>query len=155
MPRMKTNAQNKRIFGLKAKLGLEHEDLREIAFLVSDGRVEQISKLTELEAAAIIRTLESKLPQSQQPEVSRRTINYRRQKAGVEIIVTPTHLDYMRKLWRKVEGRTDEGLESLSLKVIKHAKPRTSKECSKVIEAIKAMNSREKTFGAFKKEEAA
>ena len=140
MPKMKTVAQNKRIFGLKRELRLEHEDLREIAFLVSDGRVERISELRYTEADLIIKTLESKLPKSNEP--SRRTVNYHKQKAGIETLVTPTMLDLMRTLWRKVEGRTDEGLEALTLRIIKVTKPRTTKECSKVIEAIKSMNSR-------------
>jgi hypothetical protein len=38
---------------------------------------------------------------------------------------------------------SDEGLESLSLRIIKHYPPRTTSETSKVIEALKKMNQRE------------
>jgi hypothetical protein len=138
--KMKTPGQNRRIFGLKAELGLEHDDLRELAFLVSDGKRDRVSDLTFRDAETLIKLLESKLPKKS--EYAPRTIQYKRQQKGLLSEVTPTHLDEMRRLWRLVEGRTPEGLQALTRRIIRFSTPRTSSECNKVIEAIKAMNKR-------------
>lgn len=154
MPKFRTKQQNSRMFGLAAKIGLSHEDLRDYAADVSDGRTEHTSKLYINEAKEVIHRLEQLLPENQ---VSRRTVNYRRQKTGVPQIVTPQHIKLMNDLWFKFSYRTASGLESICLKTIKVEKPRTTAECNKIIEAIKDMNRRERkrTFGDFKAKEIA
>lgn len=148
---MKTPAQNRAIFGLGAKRSCTHEDLRDLAFDVTGGRTDALSKLTFDEANGMIERLGGR-PFTRQFN-SRRTENYHKQKAGVETIVTTEHLEKLSKVWFAKAHRTAEGLEALCQRINKTPKPRTTKECSKVIEAIKSMNKREQTFSAFKKDD--
>lgn len=150
MPKLRTKRQNSIMFGLAAKAGVSHDDLRDWTAEITNGRTEHTSKLYQHECNEIIDRLKKFV---QPEEVSPRTVSYRRRKAGVEQIVTAEHLQKMSELWFKVEGRTPSGLESLTLRIIKIERPRTTKECNKVIEAIKSMNTRAKTFSAFKKED--
>lgn len=147
---MKTPAQNKAIFGLGAKMKCAHEDLRELAFDVTRGRTDSIKQLTFDEANGVIKRLGGR-PFTKEFK-PRRTEQYHRQEAGVKKLVTAAHLDHLTILAREC-GMTQEGLESLCKRMIKVKKPRTSSECNKVIEAIKAMNARDRTFGGFKKQE--
>ena len=147
----RTNIQNSKMFGLASKLGLSHEDLRDLAFEVSGERTDHTSELSVKEADRLIERLEKLLPAKKEP--SKRTVQYRRQVAGIEQIATATHLDWMNTLARG-RSMSEQGLGDLSAKVNGgNRKPRTSKEVNRVIEAIKAMNRRAKTFGAFKKDE--
>ncbi|MBS1793378.1 MAG: hypothetical protein JSS81_05965 [Acidobacteria bacterium] len=148
---MKTTAQNRAIFGLGAKLGCGKEELRELAYDVTGGRTDALSKLTFDEANGMIQRLGGR-PFTKTFN-SRRTENYHRQKAGVETIVTTEHLEKLSKLWFAKPHRTAEGLEALCQRINKTPKPRTAKECSRVIEAIKSMNKRDQTFSAFKKDD--
>ncbi len=72
----------------------------------------------------------------------RRTVQYRRRSAGVQQIAQPAQLELMRSL-AGARGMSDEGLESLTRRIIKCSQPRTTKEANKVIEALKAMNRRD------------
>lgn len=149
--KMKTLAQNKAIFGLGAKMKCSHEDLQELAYDVTAGRTASIAKLSFEEANGMIVRLGGRAFSPNPP--SRRTEQYHRQKEGVQAIATATHLDYMRRLARG-RNMSDQGLGDLSSKVNKGERsPRTSKEVNRVIEAIKVMNKRDQTFGAFKKED--
>jgi galactokinase len=150
---MKTKAQNSAIFGLGARLKCSHEDLRELAFDVTNGRTDQISELTFDEANGMISRLGGR-PFVKNPQFdSKRAEQHRKQEAGVETIATGTHKDFMRSLARK-RGMDAAGLGDLSAKVNKGLRePRTSKEVNRVVEAIKAMNRRDRTFNAFKKDE--
>lgn len=152
MMKLRTKIQNSKMFGLMAKCGLTHDDLRDYAADVSSGRTDHTSELTIQEADVIIARLEAIVAPVSTPL---RTVQYHRRKAGVKQIVTPEQLKLMRDLWFSVEGRTQAGLDSLCVRINKLEKPRTTKECSNVIEAIKSMNKREQTFGAFNKQEAA
>lgn len=146
MPRkkMKTLAQNKAIFGLGAKRHCSHEDLQELAYDVTGGRTASIAKLTFDEANGMIVRLGGRAF-SDQPR-SRRTENYHRNKAGINAIATSTHIDFMKRLARRRQ-MNDEGLGDLSAKINSGVRnPRTSKEVNRVIEAIKAMNQRDRTF---------
>lgn len=133
--------QHSAMWGL-VKQNMTDEEFRAWIFELTNGESESSSDLTFEMKNYIIKKLGGN--PFTKPSTNRRTENYRKQKAGVETLVTPTHLDLMRTYWRKVKERTDEGLEALSLRIIKVKKPRTTKECSKVIEAIKSMNSRVK-----------
>lgn len=146
--------QHSAMWGL-VKQNMTDEEFRVWIFELTNGESESSSDLTFEMKNYIIKKLGGNPFTLPKNNTSRRTENYRKQKAGVETLATSTHLDLMRTLWRKGEGRTDEGLESLSLRIIKAKKPRTSKECSKVIEAIKSMNRRANAFESFNKKEVA
>lgn len=147
----KTLAQNRAIFGLGSKMKCSHEDLQELAYDVTGGRTASIAKLTFKEANGMIERLGGR-PFTQRPR-SARTDQYHRQKAGIEAIATSTHIDHMKRLARE-RNMSDDGLGNLSARVNKGVRiPRTSKEVNRVIEAIKAMNERDRTFGAFKKKD--
>ncbi|HQU84841.1 MAG TPA: hypothetical protein PKY59_17010 [Pyrinomonadaceae bacterium] len=151
--RTRTSAQNKLMHGYTAKCGLSKDDLRDYAAEVSNGRTDHTSELYVEEAAQIIDRLQ-KIAEPKK-DVSIRTVQYRRQTAGVEQIVTVAHLTKLKNLWFKKSERTAEGLEKLCNRIIKHSKPRTTKECNKVIEAIKQMNSPERAAKAKARKEAA
>lgn len=151
----RTKAQNTMIHAIAAKLGLDKDSLHELAFDVSGKRTERTSELSVDEAAKLINRLQMWANPHALENKSTRTMQYRRQQAGVARIVTPEHIDKMRSLWFAKPGRTESGLESLTLRQIKLEKPRTTKQCNSVIEAIKAMNLREGIFEGFKKMEAA
>lgn len=147
----KTLAQNKAIFGLASKMHCGREDLAELVFDVTGGRTEHISKLTFDEANGVIVRLGGRAftPQFN----SKRTEQYHRQKAGVEQIVSQAHLAKLNQIWSAKPDRTNEGLTQLCQRVIKSDRPRTTKDCNKIIEAIKSMNQRNRAFGAFQKDE--
>jgi len=141
MPKLRTISQNSKMFGLAAKCGLTHEDLRDCAAEISGGRTDHTSELYISEADQIIYWLE-KLVQPK-PDVAPRTVNYHRQKLGVKQIAQPAHLDLMDSLARQ-RGITEEGLERLCRRMLKgNPRPRTTSETNKIIEAVKAMNARD------------
>lgn len=80
MPKFRTKMQNSKMFGLAAKLSLPHEDLRDLAFQFSGERTEHTSELTVKECDELLKWLESKLPENNQP--SQRTVNYHKQQLG-------------------------------------------------------------------------
>ncbi|KAK0039534.1 DUF1018 domain-containing protein [Biomphalaria pfeifferi] len=152
MPRpnnkIRTLAQNKLMHGYAAKCGLSHDDLRDYASEISNGRTDHTSELYTHEAAEIIDRLQ-KIAEPQ--KTPRRTIQYRRRNAGVDQIVTADQLNLLNNLWFAKEGRTANGLEMLCNRIIKREKPRTTKECNKVIEAVKSMNNRHSALGFLEK----
>lgn len=152
MPQLRSKAQNSRMHALKAKLGLTHDDLRDYAADVSDGRTDHTSELYVGEMNEIIHRLQSLASPKETPL---RTVQYRRQQAGVVSIDTARQEKMLNDLWFAFPHRNGDGLTSICLRTIKTEKPRTTKEFNKIIEAVKSMNSRERTFGAFKKSEAA
>ncbi len=143
MPKFRTKAQNSRMHGLGGKLGLPHEDLRDFAFEYSNGRTDHTSELYIKEAANLINYLDSLANPKDANQLSQRTINYHKQKAGIGTIETQAQLKLINDLWFKYPHRTASGLESICLRTIKIEKPRTTKEGSKIVEAIKSMNARE------------
>lgn len=148
----KTHAQIRRMFGLGNRLGCGKNDLEELAWEVSNGRVGRLSGLSFDEAnAMIVRLGGNPFPNSPPARggvaavsadgvvgVPRRTVNYRRQKAGIPQIATTRHLNFMRDLAQK-RGITEDGLERLCRRMIDKPRPRTTAETSKIIEALKAM----------------
>lgn len=121
---------------------MSDSDFREWIFDLTNDKSESSSDLTFEQKNHVIEKLGGR--PFTKPTKSRRTENHNKQKAGIDTLVTPTYMDAMRKRWREIPGRTDEGLEALCLRTIKAAKPRTMKECQKMIEAIKSMNLRAK-----------
>ena len=143
MPKkMKTTGQLKRIFGLAKPVNCSKEDLEELAFDVTDGRTDRLSKLYFDEANKMIERLGGKAFHKKSFSPSRRTVNHRKQKAGIKTIVSNQHLSKMQSEWFKKKHRTQHGLEVMCQRIIKKDKPRTAQECNKVIEAIKSMNKR-------------
>lgn len=147
----RTLKQNNALHKLLDQRGFAQEDKADMVFDFTKGRTEHSSEMSFDECNAMITHLGGQaFPKS--GTTPRRTTNYRRQQAGIEQIASPTHKDLMRNLWRKKDDRTDEGLESLSARVNKGLRiPRTTKEVNRVIEAIKAMNRRDRTFDLGKK----
>lgn len=137
--RIKTHAQLQRIFGLAKPLGCTKEDLEDLAFEITNGRVERLSLLSFDEANAMIERLGGS-PLSQTPG---RTLRHRRQKAGVPQIASHAQIAMLRKIAEK-RGITEEGLERLCRRMLRgQPRPRTTAEANKIIEAIKAMNRRD------------
>lgn len=144
-PSTKSPLQIRALFGL-AKAAAEKsgcdpkEYLEELASEITDGRVERLSLLSFDEANAMIRRLGGQTFTSVEP---RRTVNHRRQEAGVPQIAQSAHLKLMADLARG-RGIGDEGLERLCRRMLRGAaRPRTTAETNKIIEALKAMNARD------------
>ena len=150
----RTKAQNSLMFGLASKCGVTHDDLRDWTFEITEGRTEHTSELYYDEAVKIINRLQSYVDKKD-GKVSQRTIQYRRQQAGIKQIVTQDQLDKIQRDWKAVEGRTPSGLESLCFGILNYDKPRTTADANKVIEAIKSMNKRAQKSTNISKGEAA
>ncbi len=140
----KTTAQVRCIFGIARNLGMGDDLLHETVLSVtSEGGREGTSRISQLsysEAETVIQRLKAQ----QNKQTPRRTIQYRRQRAGAKQIATaaPSQLELMRSL-AHTRGMSDAGLESLCNRMLKHYPPRTTAETNKVIEALKAMNARD------------
>lgn len=143
--RPKSNLQIRRLFGLAAKpasaAGCKpHDYLSELASDVTRGRTASLAALSFDEANAMITRLGGD-PFTERG-TSRRTINYRKQKAGIETIVTDAHLKKIDEL-ASMRGWSTETLQKFCRRVIKKDSPTTAHEANKITEGIKAMNRRE------------
>lgn len=138
----KTTKQLRAIFALAKPLNCAKEDLEELAADVSGGRVDRLSMLSFAEANEIIRRLGGEpFNGSGTP---RRTVNYQRQQAGVQQIAQPDHLQMMRDL-AAGRGWTEATLNGFCRRMLKgNSLPRTTAETNKIIEALKAMNKRDR-----------
>ena len=145
MSNPKTTEQLRAIFGLGKKLGCDKSDLEELAADVSGGRVERLSLLSWEEANAMIVRLGGEPFTSSGLPVARRTENYRNQKAGIKRIETGRHLDLIDELAR-LRNMSPEGLEKLCRRMIKKPRPTTTQEGNKIVEALKAMNRRDRLY---------
>lgn len=139
------------MFGLAAKCGLSHEDLRDMTAEITNGRTEHTSKLYTTECDELIHRLESFVKPRQ---LAPRTVHHRRQQAGVPQIATQKHLKLMNDLAAR-RGMSEQGLRDLCFRTIHKDRPITTGETNKIVEALKDMNRRDGIFGAFKKREAA
>lgn len=138
-PRPKTRQQHAKIFALKGRWGLDIEDLRDYAAEITGTR--SISKLNYDQAEALIARLEGRqTPEGGRP--SRRTIQYRRQKAGVVVLPTSDQIDHLNRLAQQ-RNMTLDGLTRLAKRMGLAYPPKTSIGASKLIEAIKAMIARD------------
>jgi hypothetical protein len=138
----KKNFQVRRIFGLAKPLNCGEEDLRALAADVSGGRVGRLSLVNFDEANAIIERLGGEPFRSS--GVPRRTVNYHRQQAGVQQIAQASHLKLMDDMAAK-RGIGIDGLERLCRRMLKgNSRPRTTSETNNIIEALKAMNKRDR-----------
>lgn len=136
----KTPAQVRAIFALAKNRGLNDDELRSIVEEQTGSR--SISALSRHEAEKVITRLGGRsVPEQSAP--ARRTVQHRRRRAGVPQIASPAQLDLMRSLARRRE-MSEEGLEQLSIRQCGHYPPRTTTETNSVVEALKAMNKRER-----------
>ncbi len=139
--KLRTKAQNSLMFMFASKCGVSHEDLRDFASEVSGGRTSHTSELYFNEAQEII----SRLEKAANPApVSKRTVQYRRQKAGnVVNIETARQEKMLNEIWFAYPHRTAFGIEAICRRTIHKPAPKTTIEFNKIIEAVKSMNSRE------------
>lgn len=137
----KTVEQNKAIFGLGSKLGMHIEDLRDLADEITKGRTRSLKEISFQEAnAMIVRMGGEAFPVS--PAAPRRTVNHRKQKAGVVTLPSPAALKKMDGL-AAARGMSAEGLERMCMRMLRTKRPRTAQGCNAVIEALKSMNKRD------------
>lgn len=143
--RKKTAGQNRAIFGAATAAGLDIDLVRDIVeSITSETRKEpsrSISGLSYAEAERVIARVKGK------SFVPTRTLQDRRRKAGVKQLVQQSQLDLIAELasQRHWPALT---LGHFCFKVCKRAKPLTTGEANKVIEALKAMNKREGLWAA-------
>lgn len=148
MPKFRTIAQNKQMFGLAAKAGLSHDDLRDWAADITNGRTDRTSEIYTYEAAKIINRLKAVAGPRGTPK---RTESWRKRRSGIETIVPAKQIDLMVKL-ADGRGMSREGLKALCARMLKSSAgeplewPRTTRQCNAVIEALKAMNARDRIF---------
>jgi hypothetical protein len=133
---LKSPSQVRCMFGLAKSLGLDNDLLHEVVETVTGKK--SIKLLTVVEANRVNAHLQSKA----EKQTPRRTVQHRRQRASINQVAQPAHIELMRGLAR-TRNMSDEGLEQLSTRIIKHYPPRTTAETNKVIEALKAMNRRD------------
>lgn len=143
----KCNRQLRAIFGLARKRGLDKPDLEALA--AETAGVSRLSRLSFKDANRLIVRLGGEpfpLVSPVADTTPRRTVNYRRQKAGVVALASPRHLEYLETLARN-RGITPQGLDRLCMRMLRSRRPRTARGCNAVIEAIKSMMARDKASG--------
>ncbi|QQS33519.1 MAG: hypothetical protein IPM50_02745 [Acidobacteriota bacterium] len=138
MPKPKTAAQIRRMFGLAKPLGCAKEDIEDLAFDVTNGRTSSLAELTFAEANGVIVRLGGEAFADNY--IPRRTQNHHKQVAGIPTIASAAHLQYLDDIWFTAPHRTAEGLASICRRTIKADRPRTAQECNKIVEAVKRMN---------------
>lgn len=130
----KTSAQVRRIFGLARARGLDEAELHT---LVSDATTKtSIAALNITEADAVISRLGG------EPLAARRTLQYRRRKAGVSQVVQHGQLELIAKLASQRHWSA-AALVEFCRRQCGHHPLRTTADANKVIEALKSMNRRE------------
>lgn len=137
----KTKAQLKAIFGLAKQRGFANDDLRDLVEDEFGSR--SLSGLNFNQANRVIERLGGNAFAAAPPNISRRTLNHRRQMAGiVEEFLTQQQEIKIAEL-RESRKMSAEGFASLCQHTIKRHAPLTVKDGKKIIEAIKAMNKRD------------
>ncbi len=138
--RPKTTGQVRAMFGEANKCGLDEEALRDVVEDVTR-RTRHISELSYSEAEQVIERLKGK------SFVPRRTLQYRRQKAGIKEVVQASQLQLIAQLASQREW-TAESLVKFCKRQCGHHPLRTTEDANKVIEALKSMNKREGLWAA-------
>jgi hypothetical protein len=139
--RPKTSGQVKAIFGSAKVRGIDPGDeLHDIVESVTR-RTRSIADLTYAEAERVIARVKGSA------FVPRRTLQYRRRKAGVKQMVQQWQLDLIVELASQRHWPS-ETLTQFCRRQCKRDKPLTTNEANKVIEALKAMNKREGLWAA-------
>ncbi|PYS69309.1 MAG: hypothetical protein DMF69_17400 [Acidobacteria bacterium] len=144
-----TTGQVRAIFGEARRCGLDNELLHELVAdvirgsspTVMEGAV-SIKSLTFAQAEAVIQKLKGK------SFVPLRTLQYRRQSAGIKQVVQEGQLKLIADLASQREGWTAETLVNFCKRQCGHHPLRTTEDANKVIEALKSMNQREGLWAA-------
>ncbi len=137
----KTTEQLRAIFGLGRQRDLVKEDLELLAAEVTNNRTCRLSKLSFDEANQMVTRLGGDAFPSP-GHVALRTLNHRRQKAGIKQVETAKHTRLIRDLAAR-RNMSEAGLASLCMRVIKRPAPLTTAQGNKIVEALKAMNARD------------
>jgi len=137
--RPKTVAQVRAIYGVAKSKGIDSDTLHELVCGLT--RKSSIAALTYTEAERVIQRLKGR------SFVPLRTLQYRRQKAGVKQLVQQTQLDLIAQLAAQRQW-TNYSLTAFCLKVCKRSRPLTTDEANKVIEGLKVMNRRDGLWAA-------
>jgi hypothetical protein len=130
----KTTGQVRAIYAESAKHGVDQDTLRDIVADVTR-RTRSVKALTYIEAQRVLQRLKGK------SFVPLRTLQYRRQKAGVPQLVTREQLDLIAELASQREWSV-ETLAKFCKRVCKREVPRTTADANKVIEGLKSMKGR-------------
>lgn len=138
--RAKTTAQVRAIFGEGRRCGLDPEAIRDVVEDVTR-RTRSVGQLTFAEAERVIQRLKG------QGFVPRRTLQYRRQKAGVQQLISQEQVTLIAELASQ-RNWSAETLSEFCRRQCKRARPRTTSDANKVIEALKAMNRRDGLWNA-------
>ena len=136
--RKMTDKQRAAIFGLAKTRGLNDEMLHSLV----EAEVEKtsIKELSFAEANKVIVALGGKaFLRGQSP---RRTRQHHHKESGVTQIVTEEQLTLINKLALK-RNWTATSLDNFCRRMLKRPRPKTTIEANKIIEALKAMNSRD------------
>lgn len=138
--RLKTTGQVRAIFGAAKERGFDDEKLRDIVESVTK-RTRHISQLTHAEADLVIQRLKA------DSFVPRRTLQWRRKKAGVSQLVQETQLKLIADLATQRNWSADS-LTQFCQRMIKRDRPVTTAQANTIIEALKSMNRRDKLWAA-------
>ena len=137
--------QIQRMFGLARKpadaAGIPvKEYLEEIAVQVTRRDDAHLSELTFDQANDMIARLGG-TPFARYGH-SKRTENYRKQKAGIKTIETNAHVEFIRKQAER-RNMTEEGIEKLATRMNLPWPTQTTEQGNKLAEALKSMNKRD------------
>lgn len=141
-----TSGHLRAIYALGRKRGLHNDELHDFVL----GRLAQNSTarhtgsfkdLTFAEAEASIAALKGK------DFIPRRTLQYRRQRAGIQQMITAEHKQLIAALATE-RNWTPQTLVNFCERQCGHHPLRTTKDANKVIEALKAMNKRDHLWAA-------
>lgn len=138
--RQKTTGQVRAIYAEAAKRGIDQETLRDMVADVTK-RTRSVKALSFTEAQRLIQRLKGN------SFVPLRTLQYRRQRAGIPQLVRPEQLTLIADLASQREWDV-EALAKFCKRQCKREVPRTTQDANKVIEALKAMNRREGLWSA-------
>lgn len=139
MPKPRTLQQNRAIHSLLNKKAVDAELKAEMVTRLTKGRTSHTSAMYFHEANALITELGGEAV-----DASLRTKQLHRQKAGiVQLMTTDQALLLTELALTRWGANAEQGLQSLSQRMLKKPKPRTTSEANKLIEAIKAMNARD------------
>jgi hypothetical protein len=149
MPKNRTNLQNKIFHQLVGKAGLSNDDKAVLVFDFTKGRTDSSKEMRFDEMNAAIKHLGGTVFDSKEKRAKTWFPK------NVVAIVSTLQKQKMESL-KESRNMSDEGFAKLCRAILKGIPyPRTSKEAQKVIEAIKAMNSRDSKAPKAKTQEVA
>lgn len=136
----RTPKQNAIIHKLKNSNGISDENYRALIARLSEGRTETSAELTRDEADALISELGGTPP----PRTRRRGKGSR-QRSNVEKLMSPPQWALLQHLAEERWGAASApmGLHNFLSGQIGKGKPHTSREASRMIQALRGMNARE------------